>query len=86
MRQYGLNGLSFGVTAASATSPVTIRVHTLSGRAVRTLVNDHLSAGEYEIGWDGLDDQGRPVAPGVYVALMTLGAFRATQHLILRQP
>ncbi len=85
VRQFGIRGLAFGVTRAASAAPVTVRVYSLSGRLVRVLVNERLVAGTYEIGWDGLDDKGRAAAPGVYVALMTIGSARLTQRLILRQ-
>ncbi len=53
---------------------------------MRNLVNERLDPGVYELGWDGLDDAGRPAAPGVYIAEMTVGTYRTVQHLILRQP
>ena len=86
VRQYGVRGLSFGVTRDAASTPLTIRVVSMSGRLVRVLVNEQVSPGFYEVGWDGNDDHGRPASPGVYVAVMTIGSYRATQHLILRQP
>jgi hypothetical protein len=85
VRQYGVRGLSFGVTAAAASSPTVIRVYTMSGRPVRVLVNERLEPGVYEVAWDGADDRGRSAAPGVYLAVLTIGPYRATQHLILRQ-
>src|SRR5712692_1429519 len=85
VRVYGLKGLAFSVTRPAAASPVSIRVYSLAGRLIRVLVNDRLDPGVYEIVWDGLDELGRPAAPGVYIAQMTAGTFRATQHLILRQ-
>jgi len=85
VRQYGVRGLSFSVTPAAATSAMSIRVYSLAGRAIRTLVNEQLSAGFYEVGWDGLDDRGQPAAPGVYVAVLISGGQRIVQRLILRQ-
>ncbi len=85
VRQYGVRGLRFSVTRAAANSPVTIRVYAMSGRLMRVLVNEQLNPGTYEVGWDGMDERGRAAAPGVYIAMMTIGAFRATQRLILRQ-
>jgi flagellar hook assembly protein FlgD len=85
VRQYGVRGLSFGITREASASPVVIRVYSLSGRQVRTLVNERLEPGLYEIGWDGLDDRGRPAGPGVYFAALTAGGQRFVQRLILRQ-
>jgi hypothetical protein len=84
--QYGVRGLSVGVTRAASASPVTVRIHSLGGRLVRVLVNERLAPGVYEVGWDGLDEGGRAAAPGVYVATLTIGSYRAAQRLILRQP
>lgn len=85
VRQYGVRGLSFSVTPSAAASPVSIRVYSLAGRAIRTLVNEQLSSGFYEVGWDGLDDRGQRAALGVYFAVLTAGGQRIVQRLILRQ-
>ena len=58
VRKYGVRGLSFSVTQAAAAVPVEIRVYSLSGRLIRTLVSQRLDPGVYEIGWDGNDDRG----------------------------
>ncbi len=84
VRVHGVRGLAFSVTRAAAQAPVTIRVYSLAGRLIRVLVNEHLAPGVYEIGWDGLDESGRRAAPGVYLAVMSAGSFRATQRLILK--
>jgi hypothetical protein len=85
VRQHGVRGLAFGVSAAAASSPTVVRVYTMSGRPVRVLVNERLEPGVYEVAWDGADDRGRRAPPGVYLAVLTIGAHRATQRLILRQ-
>jgi hypothetical protein len=46
--------------------PVSVRVYALSGRLVRELEDDVLSAGTYELAWDGRDDGGQRAASGVY--------------------
>lgn len=86
VRQFGVRGLSFGVTRDAAQAPVGIRIYSLAGRLVRVLVNEQMQPGVYEIGWDGVDERGRPAGPGVYIAVMTARSYRATQRLILRQP
>jgi len=45
---------------------VSLRVFDVQGRAVRTLVDSYLSAGQRVVGWDGRDDSGRSLASGTY--------------------
>ena len=44
----------------------------LSGRRVRRLYDQPSSSGVYEISWDGLDDSGRLVPPGLYLARVSI--------------
>lgn len=46
---------------------VTVTVHDLKGRAVRTLFEGTLPAGAQALTLDGYDDAGRPLASGVYL-------------------
>jgi hypothetical protein len=50
-----------------------LRVHDVAGRVVRTLLAaDRLGAGSHRVEWNGQDDHGAVVAPGVYfVRLVT---------------
>ena len=50
-----------------------IRVFDVQGRMVRTLVDSYLSAGRRSVTWDGVDDQGAPVASGVYFLRLQAG-------------
>ncbi len=49
-----------------APQPVTLRVFDVDGHVVSTLVKGPVPAGEHVIHWPGTNDQGRPVASGVY--------------------
>ena len=51
-------------------SRVTIRVHDLAGRVVRTLVEGTVEPGEHRTLWDGTTDAGRRAASGVYFVKM----------------
>lgn len=84
VRRYGIRGLLIGIPRATGTSIVSIRVYSLAGRLIRTLVNDHLQPGFYELGWDGLDDRQQAVAPGVYFAILAASGSRTMQRLIIR--
>ena len=59
----------FKVVKVGDDSPVEVLIHDLRGRLVRRLVEQRgLSTGAYGMAWDGRDDEGMTVPPGVYVA------------------
>jgi flagellar hook assembly protein FlgD len=55
------------VTAAALGRRLTVRVHDLLGRPLRTLVEGQRCTTEVAFLWDGRDDRGDPVPPGIYV-------------------
>ncbi len=59
-------GDGFAIELPAAAGSVRAVVSDATGRAVRTLDLGALPAGTHPLGWDELDDAGRPVAPGVY--------------------
>ena len=46
---------------------VALRIYTLQGRLVKTLVNERQSAGYYGFNWDGTDRAGNAVGSGIYI-------------------
>ena len=46
---------------------MTVKVHNDHGQLVRTLVDERMDAGEFQVTWDGKDDSGAQVATGVYL-------------------
>jgi flagellar hook assembly protein FlgD len=49
-----------------------LAVYDLRGRLVRTLADESFSVGPQQVPWDGRDDQGNPLASGVYFGKLTL--------------
>ncbi|MBT6146651.1 MAG: T9SS type A sorting domain-containing protein, partial [Gemmatimonadetes bacterium] len=47
-----------------------ITVYNENGQAVRTLADQQLGPGTFDITWDGTDDSGRQVASGMYMYLI----------------
>ncbi len=47
---------------------IELTIHSVDGRLVRRLLAAELAAGQHDLSWDGRDDAGRSVPPGVYVA------------------
>ena len=62
---------------------VSLKVYDVSGRLVRTLVNCRMDAGRHTERWNGLDDNGRAVASGIYFFRMSSGEFTMTRKAVL---
>ena len=64
-------------------SNVRLDVYDITGRRVRTLVEETLPAGSRNIIWDGRDDRGNPTASGVYFYRFDAGSYRETKKMTL---
>ena len=64
-------------------APTTLTVYNVLGKAVRTLVSEQQSAGNYSIQWDGRDNNGRAVASGVYIYTLQSGSFTESRRMAL---
>jgi hypothetical protein len=62
-----------------------LRIYSVTGRLVRTLVGTEVEAGVWTVGWDGRDDGGREVASGVYFGRLEAGSeSRRTKITLIR--
>jgi hypothetical protein len=57
----------------------------IPGYVVRRLVDGRQPAGYMSVYWNGFDDHGRRVAPGVYYCRFRAGDYRAVQKLVVRR-
>jgi hypothetical protein len=64
-------------------SHVTLRVYSLSGLLVRTLVDRALPAGTREVTWNGTDNAGNSVVSGVYFYQLRAGTFTESRKMVL---
>ena len=64
-------------------SDARITVYDANGRAVRTLVNGQMPAGEHSATWNGRDDNGRVCSPGVYFYDFVTGEGKYTGKALL---
>jgi len=58
--------ISFGLPGSAARAPAEVLVLDAAGRRVRSLHSGVAEAGLQRVVWDGKDDQGAPVASGIY--------------------
>jgi hypothetical protein len=70
--------LQFSLPAAG---PARLELFDEQGRRVRTLHDGMLAAGPHAVRWDGRDDAGRAVAPGVLHARLTHGSGVRTERV-----
>jgi hypothetical protein len=73
--------IAFDVPSGGAI--VALRIYDVSGRLVRTLVDGYKPAGTRSVSWYGRDDQGRPVASGIYFYHLTAPSFSERKKMVL---
>ena len=61
---------------------VSLKIFDLSGRKIRTLVNEPKSAGTHQVVWNGQDDHGNSVASGLYVYRIQAGDFVQSRKML----
>jgi hypothetical protein len=64
---------------------VELRIYDVAGMLVRRLKDGVQAAGYRSAYWDGFDDRGRLVAPGVYYVRFRAGDFLTAQKLVVRR-
>jgi hypothetical protein len=62
---------------------VDLRIYSVEGRLVRSLVGRECPAGKHTTRWDGRDDLGRPVTSGVYFCKLRGPGITETRKMIL---
>jgi hypothetical protein len=60
---------------------VTIQIFNLNGELVSTLQNGHQSEGFYSLEWNGINNSGMTVSPGVYFCRIQTNAFTGTMKM-----
>jgi hypothetical protein len=71
--------LAFSIQQAE---PVSLEVYDMSGRLVRSLVRGWLEPGPRRVEWDGRDNGGRLVSPGIYLARLRTRAGTHESRLV----
>jgi len=64
-------------------SSVSLTVYDVSGRLIRTVTDQRWTPGRHSIVWQGNDDEGSLVGPGIYFLRMEAGNFLDTKKMML---
>ena len=70
--------IAFGLPQASY---VTLCVYNIVGQRVNCIVSGEFAAGDYEVVWNGRDENGNPVGSGVYFYRLDAGEFTQTRKM-----
>ncbi|MFC2085312.1 T9SS type A sorting domain-containing protein, partial [Bacteroidota bacterium] len=62
---------------------VSIKIYNMLGQLVKELVNDDVSAGVFEVQWNGDDESGRKVSSGTYIYRVVAGKNVMTKKMVL---
>jgi hypothetical protein len=80
----GLTTIHYAVPSGYV-GPVQLQIVDVSGRLVRSLVDKGQRGGEYQVTWDGLDDNGRAMSDGVYFAKIMTSEQTTAGKLVLQR-
>ena len=72
--------LSFSLPAGGETH---LAVYNLKGQKVKSLVSRILPAGDHSVVWNGRDDQGQPVASGIYYCRLVSAGQTVMRKMVL---
>ena len=62
-----------------------MRVYSVRGEVVRTLLDGEVSTGPRTLAWDGRNASGKPVEAGIYFIVVRTGEERITRKLVLQR-
>jgi len=77
---FAVHGSQFTVHGPLRT---TLQVYNILGQGVKTLVDEELEPGSYQVAWDGKDDRGKEVSSGIYFYRLAVGEYVATKKMLL---
>ena len=60
-----------------------LEIYNSKGQKIKTLIKEILPAGKHQVVWFGNDDNGKPVASGVYLYKIKSGRYTSTKKMIL---
>jgi subtilisin family serine protease len=63
-------------------SDISLTVYNQGGQSVRQLLNMQIPQGHTELIWDGMDDGGSPVSPGIYLIRLASGKYTVTKKIV----
>ena len=67
----------------STESMLRLDIYNIKGQRIKTLVNENMLPGRHEVVWNGLDDNNRTVASGIYFYRLRTKDYIQTRKIVL---
>jgi flagellar hook assembly protein FlgD len=64
---------------------IELKIYDILGKEISTLVNKKQNHGNYQVQWDGKNNDGIKVSNGVYLYRLKAGSFVTTKKMIFLQ-
>ncbi len=74
--------IRYQIPATGVNPYVSLRIYDVTGRIVKTLVNEPQEPGYYKVLWDGKDNLDNAVPSGVYFYRIEAGNFTAMKKIV----
>ncbi len=71
------------IYSVSTPGQIRLTIYDLLGKRVKTLADESQTPGNKSFDWDGTDDNGKPVASGIYFYKIEAGVFTETKKMVL---
>ena len=78
---FGAGGTTIQFSISNFQFPISLGVYDISGKLVRTLVDERREPGRHTVRWDGKDWAGEEVASGIYFYRLTVGDYSVCKKL-----
>ena len=62
---------------------VNVSIYDITGRYIKSLINNNQSAGYHSVRWDATNNIGEAVSAGMYIYTIQAGEYRATKKMVL---
>ena len=69
--------------AIKQTGNVSLKIYSIDGRLIKTLVDNNMSSGEYSVRWNGKDNNNVPVSTGTYLYRIEAPNYTKTMKALL---
>jgi flagellar hook assembly protein FlgD len=76
----GIAHISFNIAEPTKAS---LKIYDASGKLVKTLVNEFINTGVYNLTWNGTDDNSNRVSDGIYFYTLETSSKNFTKKLVL---